>query len=102
MIGDIGLPDQNGCELMRELEGSYLCARCGCETNLAGQKVTADTPPAPFPILHCALLAVCLLIGVGLVATMIVVGERLAVPPVIAAPPVVAVPQQAPAVDPVN
>src|SRR5687768_7888316 len=82
--------------------GGYLCARCGCETNMAGQKVTADTPPAPFPILHCALLAVCLLIGVGLVATMIVVGERLAVPPVIAAPPVVAVPQQAPAVDPVN
>jgi hypothetical protein len=82
--------------------GGYLCARCGCETNMAGQKVTADTPPAPFPILHCALLGVFLLIGVGLVATMIVVGERAAVPPVIAAPPVVAVPQQAPAVAPVN
>ena len=69
--------------------GGYLCARCGCETNMAGQKVTADTPPAPFPTLQCALLAVFLLIGVGLVATLIVVGERAAAPAVVAAPPVV-------------
>ena len=27
----------------------YLCPRCGCETNVAGQKVTADTPPAFHP-----------------------------------------------------
>src|SRR5205823_1457053 len=40
--------------------GGYLCARCGCETNMAGQKVTADTPPAPFPTLQCAVLAVLL------------------------------------------
>ena len=85
--------------------GGYLCARCGCETNMAGQKVTADTPPAPFPTLHCALLAVFLLIGGGLVATLIVVGERAAVAAVVAAPPVVpmiAVPPQVPAAAPVN
>jgi len=69
--------------------GGYLCARCGCETNLAGQKVTADMPPAPFPTLHCALLAVFLLIGVGLVATLIGVGERAPVAAVVADPPVV-------------
>lgn len=71
--------------------GGYLCAQCGCETNIAGQKVTADTPPAPFPTLHYALLAVFLLIGVGLVTTLIVVGERAAGAAVVAAPPVVPV-----------
>lgn len=48
------------------LAGGYLCTRCGCETNLAGQKVTADTPPAPFPTLACVLVTVSLLVGVGL------------------------------------
>src|SRR3954463_1184553 len=42
--------------------GGYLCSRCGCETDTAGQKVTADTPPAPFPTLQWALLAGFLLI----------------------------------------
>ncbi len=83
--------------------GGYLCARCGCETNAAGQKVTADTPAAPVPTLQWALLAVFLLIGVGLVASLIVVGERAPVAPVVAAPPpVIALPPQAPAVAPVN
>jgi ABC-type sugar transport system permease subunit len=85
--------------------GGYLCARCGCETNMAGQKVTADTPPAPFPTLHWALLAVFLLIGVGLVAASIVVGERAPVAAMVAAPPVVpviALPPQIPVAAPVN
>lgn len=88
--------------------GGYLCARCGCETNMAGQKVTVDTPPAPFPTLQCALMAVFFLVGVGLVASLIVVGERAAVPAVLAAPPpleappVIALPPQAPAMAPVN
>ena len=83
-------------------EGGYLCARCGCETNTAGQKVTADTPPAPFPTLQWAVLAVLLLIGVGLAATLIVVGDRAPVAAVVADPPVIALPPQAPAMDPVN
>jgi hypothetical protein len=79
--------------------GGYLCARCGCETNMAGQKVTADTPPAPFPTRTWALLAVGLLVGVGLGASLIL--EVLAVAarqprPVVAAPPVVVLPQQEP------
>jgi hypothetical protein len=82
--------------------GGYLCARCGCETNMAGQKVTADTPPAPFPTLQWALLAVFLLIGVGLGTSLIVVGAATPPPVAIAAPPVVVLPQQAPAAAPVN
>ena len=76
--------------------GGYLCPRCGCETDMAGRKVTADTPPAPFPTLQWALLAVLLLVGVGLAAGGTLI--RSAVPAVaVAAPPVVELPQQAPA-----
>jgi DNA-directed RNA polymerase subunit RPC12/RpoP len=85
--------------------GGYLCARCGCETNMAGQKVTADTPPAPFPTLQCALLAVGLLVGAGLAATLIRAGRAVAArpaPAAIAAPPVVDLPLQTPALAPVN
>jgi hypothetical protein len=77
--------------------GGYLCAQCGCETNTVGQKVTADTPPAPFPTLQWALLAGFLLIGGGLVATLIVVGERTPVAAVEALPPIIAIHPQAPA-----
>jgi hypothetical protein len=76
--------------------GGYLCPRCGCETDMAGRKVTADTPPAAFPTLQWALLAVLLLVGVGLAAGGMLI--RSAVPAVaVAAPPVVELPQQAPA-----
>ena len=85
--------------------GGYLCPRCGCETNMAGQKVTADTPPASFLTLQWALLgaslAVLLLVGVGLAASLIVVGERAPVAAV-AAPPVVPVIAPAPATRPVE
>ena len=78
------------------LAGGYLCPRCGCETDMAGRKVTADTPPAPFQTLQWALLAVLLLVGVGLAAGGTLI--RSAVPAVaVAAPPVVELPQQAPA-----
>jgi hypothetical protein len=76
--------------------GGYLCARCGCETNMAGEKVTADTPPAPFPTLQWALLAVLLSVGVGLGTSLIFFGER------VASPPVLAIPQNAPYVAPNN
>jgi hypothetical protein len=77
--------------------GGYLCARCGCETNMVGQKVTANTPPAPFPAFQCALLAVGLLVGVGLAAGLIFCGRAA-----VAAPIGVDLPQQAPAVAPVH
>ena len=85
-------------------EGGYLCARCGCETNMAGQKVTADTAPAPFPTLQFTLLAVALLVGVGLATSLIRAGLAVAATPpaVIAEEPVVELPQQAPAVGPVR
>jgi len=82
--------------------GGYLCTRCGCETNAAGQKVTADTPPAAFPTAQWVVLAALLLVGVGLGAGVILLGPTTAAPPAAAAPPVVALPQQAPAVAPVN
>ena len=80
----------------------YLCARCGCETNTAGQKVTADTPTSPFPTLQWILLAVFLVVGVGLAASVMHIGPVAAEPPVVADPPAIVVPQQVPAVPPVN
>lgn len=66
--------------------GGYLCARCGCETNRAGQKVTADTPEPPFPTLQWALLAVLLLLGIGLGAGALLIGPPVPAPPAAAAP----------------
>jgi hypothetical protein len=86
--------------------GGYLCARCGCETNMAGQKVTADTPAATFRTLRWGLTAFLLLVGVGVgvVAASLILTGPAAGPaaPVIDAPPVVAIPQQAPVAAPVN
>lgn len=83
--------------------GGYLCARCGCEADAAGRKVTADTPPAPVPTLQWAALAVSLLVGVGLAASVTLIAPAAGVPPVAgAAPPAAVLPQQAPAVAPVN
>ena len=85
-------------------EGGYRCTRCGCETNMAGQKVTADTPPAPFPTLQFAVLAVGLLLAIGLATSLIRARLAVAATPraVVADPPVVEIPQQAPAAEPVN
>ncbi len=71
--------------------GGYLCAQCGCETNMAGRKVTADTPFPPFPTLHWALLGIALLAGFGLAASIMLIR------PAVVVPPMVALPQQAPA-----
>lgn len=76
-------------------EGGHLCVRCGCETNIAGQKVTADTPLEPFPTRRWTMLAFALLVGLGFVASVRLIG-----PPMIAAP-VAAPPVPAP-VAPVN
>jgi len=53
------------------LAGGYVCQHCGCETNLAGQKVTADSPPARFPIVQVCLLFVAILGGGGLFSVML-------------------------------
>ncbi len=82
--------------------GGYLCTRCGCETNMAGQKVTADTPPATFLTLRWVLLTVGLLVGVGLGASLIVGGLAAVAVPVVVDAPQVAPPQQAPDLAPVN
>jgi hypothetical protein len=86
--------------------GGFLCARCGCEADAAGLKVTAATPPAPFPTRQWAALAVLFVIGVGLAASVMFIGPGAAAPvvaarPAVAAPPQVAAPQRAPAA-PVN
>ncbi len=51
--------------------GGYVCQRCGCETNLAGQKLTADSPPARFPIVKVCWLFVAMLGGAGLFSVML-------------------------------
>ena len=77
--------------------GGYLCANCGCETDATGRKVTADTPPAPFPVLQTSLLAVALVIGVGLASCIFFVGRRAPAAPMVAAPAIVIdIPRQAP------
>jgi hypothetical protein len=81
--------------------GGYLCDQCGCETNMAGQKVTADTPPAPFPTLHCVFAVVLLLVGVGLISVALI-QPAVAAPPPDTVPPVVELPRQAPAAKLVN
>ncbi len=82
--------------------GGYLCAQCGCETDTAGRRVTADTPLPPIPVRQWALVGVLLMVALGLLtAGWFIAGRAVAAPPVVAAP-VVALPQQAPPVAPVN
>jgi len=66
--------------------GGYLCARCGCETDMVGQKVTADTPLPPVPVLRWALVSLSLLVGVGFgMALWLVTGPVVAAPPAVKA-----------------
>ncbi len=44
-------------------EGGYLCAECGCETDLAGNEVTAGTPVKSQ---YVSLVIALLLAGLGL------------------------------------
>lgn len=53
------------------LAGGYVCQRCGCETNLAGRKVTVDSHAARFPIVQVCLLFVAMLGGAGLFGVLI-------------------------------
>jgi hypothetical protein len=83
--------------------GGYLCARCGCETDTAGRKVTADTAMPPFPARQWALVVVLLLVGLGLAAAgRSIAGRAVAAPPVVAAPPIIVAPQPAPPAVPGN
>ena len=77
--------------------GGYLCARCGCETDVAGRKITADTPLPPIPARQWALVGVLLVVGLGLATAGWFIAGRTAV-----APPVAAVPQQAPPAAPAD
>jgi hypothetical protein len=81
--------------------GGYLCARCGCETDTAGRKVTTDAPLPPVPTRQWALLSVLLLVGLGLGTAGWLV-TVWAAPPAVAAPPVVVLPQQVPPGGPAN
>ncbi len=53
------------------LAGGLVCQRCGCETNCAGQKVTADSPLLRFPIIQVCLLFVAMLGGAGLFGVLL-------------------------------
>jgi hypothetical protein len=48
--------------------GGYLCGACGCETDLAGRKITDQTPTAPLPVLPWAVLGLAVTIAAGLTA----------------------------------
>lgn len=82
--------------------GGYLCARCRCETDTAGRKVTADTPVPPFPARQWVLVGVLLLVGVCLGTAGWFVRARAAVAPPAVAPPAVALPQQVPPLAPAD
>jgi hypothetical protein len=95
------------------IEGGYLCQQCGCEADLAGHKVTANTPSAQIPTTRWALPALAAVVGVGLAAlgirwAAVVVGPPMvAAPPIVAtspivAPPLIEPPQEAPAMPPGN
>lgn len=72
-------------------EGVYLRSRCGCETDLAGRKVTADTPLARFPASRTVLATLAVLLGIGLGAACLFRAHTYA-----PAPPSGAAPQRAP------
>jgi hypothetical protein len=76
--------------------GGSLCARCGCETDAAGRKVTADTPLPPSPARQWAVLGILLLIGAGLAAGGMYAAAMPAPPAAAPSPPAVARPEQPP------
>jgi hypothetical protein len=79
--------------------GGCLCAQCGCETTLAGQKVTADTPAEPFPKAQLAMLSIALLLGVVELGAIAFMSRPVVAPLMVAAPQTV--PQAVPAMVPV-
>jgi len=74
--------------------GGYVCALCGCETDMAGRKVTAGTAMPPFPAGQLALVGVLLLVGLGLgVALWFTAGQAIAAPVAVAPQALVAQPK---------
>ena len=59
------------------IAGGYQCPRCGCETNLAGEKVTTDLPVTRSQRIQFLFLAVGLLAAVGLNAAILFGGTAL-------------------------
>ena len=75
--------------------GGYLCANCGCETNMAGQKVTEGTPIDPNPMARI-VTTIGLLVGFGLLGIGALLVRPVAQPPMVVQPQVLVQPQQAP------
>jgi hypothetical protein len=72
--------------------GGYLCRNCGCETNIAGAKVTPGTGPRPgLVILYVSLMVALAAASAGLLFVSLSTQEPA--PPQAAAPPLV---EQAP------
>ena len=65
--------------------GGFLCDQCGCETDTAGRKVTADTP---FPSSSAVgwAVAAAVLLGVGIWLAFGVLSQPVPPAPVVAAP----------------
>lgn len=86
-------PSQKTSRMWRS--GGYLCAHCGCETDMAGRRVTADTPLDRSPKLLLLLLVILVLAGLAFGSAVSYFQLREALPQA-------AVPQVAPAVAPMN
>jgi hypothetical protein len=77
-------------------EGGYLCRSCGCETDLAGKKVTPGTGPRPGWLVRSVLLVMPPAVaGVVLVFVGINLSREKAEPPLGPAPAVAPEPPRA-------
>ena len=80
--------------------GGYLCARCGCETDMAGQAVTAETPTGRFPLVPVTVVAIALVAGAGLGVAGLVLSAHPEKSPIAVRPAAGELPQQAPVIVP--
>jgi hypothetical protein len=72
-------------------EGGYLCQNCGCETDLAGEKVAPRTGPRPGWIVRSVLLVIpAAVAGVVLLIFGIIVSRQEPAPPLAPDPPLTA------------
>lgn len=58
------------------LHGGRICARCACETDDIGQKLTTGTPVPPFPTRPFMLAAVSCAVAFGLLFGITVLGQQ--------------------------